>query len=99
MIVDQIIQCCCGVGFIVYDFVLFVGGYMFIVLQIVDGNVYFVGIDGEVVYQWKMFVCFGCYVVIFLNGNFGYNGNYLYFELCYVLWLMWYGGDFYEVML
>ncbi|OXI78937.1 aryl sulfotransferase [Burkholderia sp. AU33423] len=95
--VDQITQRRRGVGLIAHDPALSAGGYTLIAPQTADGNVYLVGIDGEVAHQWKMPVRPGRHAVILPNGNLGYNGNHPQSESRYAPWSMWHGGDFYEV--
>ncbi len=95
--VDQVTQRRRGVGLIAHDPAASAGGYTLIAPQTADGNVYLVGMDGEVVHHWKMPLRAGRHAVILPNGNMGYNGNHAHSPDLYPAWSMWHGGDFSEV--
>ncbi|MES2533072.1 MAG: aryl-sulfate sulfotransferase [Pseudomonadota bacterium] len=95
--VDQVTQRRRGVGLIAHDPAASAGGYTLIAPQTADGNVYLVGMDGEVVHHWKMPLRAGRHAVILPNGNMGYNGNHANSPDLYPAWSMWHGGDFSEV--
>ncbi|CAN5461060.1 aryl-sulfate sulfotransferase [soil metagenome] len=95
--VDQVTQRRRGVGLIAHDPAASAGGYTLIAPQTADGNVYLVGMDGEVVHHWKMPLRAGRHAVILPNGNMGYNGNHASSPDLYPAWSMWHGGDFSEV--
>lgn len=95
--VDQVTQRRRGVGLIAHDPAASAGGYTLIAPQTADGHVYLVGMDGEVVHQWKMPLRAGRHAVILPNGNMGYNGNHANSPDLYAAWSMWHGGDFSEV--
>ncbi|MDP9899603.1 aryl-sulfate sulfotransferase [Variovorax ginsengisoli] len=95
--VDQVTQRRRGVGLIAHDPAASAGGYTLIAPQTAAGNVYLIGIDGEVVHQWKMPLRAGRHAVILPNGNMGYNGNHANSPDLYAAWSMWHGGDFSEV--
>lgn len=95
--VDQVTQRRRGVGLIAHDPALSFGGYTLIAPQTADGQVFLVGIGGEVVHEWQLPVRPGRHAVILPNGNLGYNGNHAKSPHLYAPWSMWHGGDFYEV--
>ena len=95
--VDQVTQRRRGVGLIAHDPALSYGGYTLIAPQTAGGHVYLIGIDGEVVHQWKMPLRPGRHATILANGNLAYNGSHPGSPDRYPAWSMWHGGDFSEV--
>lgn len=94
--VDQVTLRRRGGGVIAHDPARSAGGYTLIAPQTDDGNVYLIGMTGEVVHHWKMPCRPGRHAVLLPNGNLGYNGNLPNSTNAYPAWKLWRGGAFYE---
>ena len=95
--VDQVTLRRRGTGLIARDPMHSGAGYTLIAPQTDGGNVYLIGMDGEVVHKWTMPVRPGRHAVLLANGNLGYNGNLPASPDIYPAWTLWRGGAFYEV--